>query len=237
MKQQPNELFWARFLAGELTWQERLQLWWQLRTSAELRQQHQAMVQQRLEFELAPEYQANIDQLVARHATKAGARFGWRHLAFVGTPALAAVALVLVLRLPPGDTLTTKGTDVFMLYSHHQGTTELLPEHCHPGDALRARYSTQHPYLLILGQDVSGQVQVLFPFAGSHSQKLLQGQGLTPDSWVLDQRPGEEIFVALFSQQPLAARDIVNQLDQLRQQSLVLPGVVVKEQRCQKVVP
>jgi hypothetical protein len=142
----------------------------------------------------------------------------WRRL----LPVLAACVPVLtVLVLMPrsnsqDDGVTFKGGELRVVSAREGGAPELLVQDStvRAGDALRFAYESREPgHLLVLELDGRGMASVFHPFGGSASAPLpaLQRDFL-PGSVVLDDSPGPEFIVAVFSPRPLEAAPLLAQL-------------------------
>lgn len=86
-----------------------------------------------------------------------------------------------------------------------------------PGDAVRfVAEPAGHHYLLVVSIDGAGKVSVYHPFDGAESAPLAPaGRAEVPGSIVLDCAPGPERIVAVFSDAPLSAAAVGQQLRQL----------------------
>ena len=74
------------------------------------------------------------------------------------------------------------------------------------GDALRLiPYGRDYPWLLVFAVDGAGRAQVVVPFDGGTSQRLGSDGAPLPGSLILDEAPGREALVAVFSRAPLDA--------------------------------
>jgi hypothetical protein len=163
-----------------------------------------------------------LRQLAAREAAAARPA-GLRRL----FPALAlavplALAIVVVPRLvdgPPG--VTTKGDGFRVAIARAAGgAPELAAADAvvGPGDGLRFSYEADRDgHLLVLELDGRGDASVLHPYGAAASGPLAAGQrDFLPGSVVLDDAPGPEVLVAVFSPRPLDAAPL---LEALRRQA------------------
>ncbi len=79
-----------------------------------------------------------------------------------------------------------------------------------PGDRIQFTY-TSGPlnHLVLVGVDGTGVISRYYPDEGSLSQPVVPGsEMILEDSLVLDDAPGPEVFVAVFSDQPLDVTDV-----------------------------
>jgi hypothetical protein len=79
------------------------------------------------------------------------------------------------------------------------------------GDALRFVVSNGTPsFFFLVGIEESGKVSAYYPFAGDRSVRLAAGVDLPlAGSLVLDEAPGGEVFLGLFSPEPLTFDAVV----------------------------
>ena len=79
------------------------------------------------------------------------------------------------------------------------------------GDALRFAYEApEDGHLLVLDLDGRGEASVLHPFGAATSAPLPAGQReFLPGSVVLDDAPGPELLVAVFSRRPVDAAPLL----------------------------
>jgi hypothetical protein len=85
-----------------------------------------------------------------------------------------------------------------------------------PGDSVRFVVEPGgHRYLLVVSIDGAGKVSVYHPFEGAASAPLASAPRVElPESIVLDRAPGPERIFALFSDAPLSAAAVGQQLQQ-----------------------
>ncbi|MBX7113178.1 MAG: DUF4384 domain-containing protein [Myxococcaceae bacterium] len=148
-----------------------------------------------------------------------------------------AAAMVLWVMAPRPDTQTAKGADFFTVVTKRGDDVKSLGATCAPKDQVRARFRSSQRYLLIVGVDATGDVQVLYPMGGISSQTLSDTEGLSPGSWELDEKPGTQRFIAFFSEKPLAVSDVTRVIRAKGASTPLLPKVNVVEQRCEKSAP
>jgi hypothetical protein len=78
----------------------------------------------------------------------------------------------------------------------------------HPGDAVRlVPYRQGYDWLLVFAVDGAGRPQVVVPFEGAGSRRLEADGEPLPGSLVLDEVPGREALIAVFSREPLDRAD------------------------------
>lgn len=142
--------------------------------------------------------------------------------------ALAVPAVLAVVFLPrvlhTGDRgevrLKGPGFRVAVAHGGAGGTIDLGASDAvvRPGDALRFAYEAERDgHLLVLNLDGRGEASVLHPFGAGASAPLAAGRReFLPGSVVLDDAPGPELLVAVFSLRPLEAAPL---LEELRRQA------------------
>lgn len=142
----------------------------------------------------------------------------WRRLLPVLAACVPVLALlVLVPRLLPHESgVTFKGGQFRVVSAREGGEPQPLDNDStvRAGDALRFAYEATEPgHLLVLELDGRGVASVFHPFGGTASAPLpaLQRDFL-PGSVVLDDSPGPEWIVAVFSPRPLEAAPLLAQL-------------------------
>jgi len=90
-----------------------------------------------------------------------------------------------------------RGDDVFR---HEPGTP------LHPGDAIRfLPLAPHHDYLLVLHIGATGEVEVAYPWQGTASGRLPKPGKATKGAAKLDEKLGNEVVVAFYSDSPVAA--------------------------------
>jgi hypothetical protein len=151
------------------------------------------------------------------------------------------LVVVIVPRLVGDDGVRMKGEGFRVVASRAGGAPELLASDAEvrPGDALRFAYeSPEAGHLLVLELDGRGSASVFYPYGADRSAPLAAGQReFLPGSVVLDDAPGPEWLLAVFSSRPLEAAPL---LDMLRAQAgraeptLSCDGCRVSKLRLQK---
>lgn len=178
----------------------------------------------------AQEHEARFQQEILPRtldavATRAGGRLGLRPLRLAvasGLVTAAAAVLVLVFwTAPPTPDLSDRGgvdaedTDIGV----RGGPTldlRILRDgrvlRWAPGDVLRAGdavrlvpFGQGYDWLLVLAVDAGGKTQVVVPFDGGASRRVRGDGEPLPGSLVLDEAPGREALVAVFSREALDA--------------------------------
>lgn len=137
--------------------------------------------------------------------------------------AAAAAGLVLVVALGKGGGTQTED-DVYVGLKGGPGFTVVAQRATggqlevgagtvlHPGD--KVRFVTQpagQAYVLVVGKDSRGAVQVYHPLGGSESVAATSGE--LPQSFELDDALGEERLWAVYSAQPLQAAQVGEALE------------------------
>ncbi|MFY0571155.1 hypothetical protein ACN28E_46005 [Archangium lansingense] len=124
--------------------------------------------------------------------------------------------LVLVPKLGQENGVHLKGGAFRVVVSRAGGPPELLgPDaQVQPGDALRFSYEDiEAGHLLVLELDGRGTASVFHPHGSATSAPLPAGQrDFLPGSVVLDDAPGPEWLVAVFSPRPLEAAPLLEAL-------------------------
>ncbi len=237
MTRHPDALTWSRFLGRELGVFQRLSFARHLRECERCRNRRDALLRERAAFEGAPEREEELSRLLRRAPSS---RPPPRLLFGLGMATAAALALAVFIlpRGEPGeDVLRAKGGSHFELWVNRGDVATQLGDECRPGDALRARYRTDRRYLLVLGRDGTGEIAPLFPPAGTGPVRLVEGEGLTPGSWVLDDRPGREQFIAFFSDAPISEAEASAAVRKAGERTPTLEGAEVQWVGCRKTIP
>ncbi|MFY0528711.1 hypothetical protein ACN28I_37950 [Archangium gephyra] len=124
--------------------------------------------------------------------------------------------LVLVPRLGQEEGVRMKGGAFRVAVSREGSAPELLgPDaQVRPGDALRFAYETPEAgHLLVLELDGRGAASVFHPYGSATSAPLPAAQrDFLPGSVVLDDAPGPEWLLAVFSPRPLEAAPLLESL-------------------------
>ncbi len=142
------------------------------------------------------------------------ARRSWRW-AWVAVPALAAAVLWLVVTRDRQDELGIKGDATWQVFANRNGETFAV----HDGTTLvagdRIRFVVTPngaPYLLVASVDGAGVTSIYYPYGGTQSGPTGGERSELPGSIVLDAAPGPERLYALFSNDPIAADVVTEQL-------------------------
>lgn len=167
-------------------------------------------------------------------------------LALLPTAALAALVLVLlpIVDGTNGGGVLVKGDPFKVVFRRGEASPQVVSADARlrPGDALRFSYDAPSDgYLLILNLDGTGQASVFYPPEGTRSAPIARGAtDFLPGSIVLDEAPGPEWLVAVFSQKPLEAALLLARLKEqagTAQPKLVCDGCRVSTLRLQKQLP
>ncbi len=145
-----------------------------------------------------------VDPLPAR-------RRSWRRWFAVLVPVAAALALLMLRPAedPARSANRLKGGGLSAMQlvegvAQPLAAGEVLGE----GAQIQLRVTTAHPWMILLGVDGTGTVSRYEPVGGETSAPISPGQGVPlSDSLVLDGSPGPEVFVALFSPEPMLVED------------------------------
>ncbi|MDP1821641.1 MAG: hypothetical protein Q8L48_00280 [Archangium sp.] len=163
----------------------------------------------------------------------------WRWLGVLA-PVAAALVLFFVTRPPPDDGVTFKGPPLRVFLKRGDAEPALLPPdgRVKPGDSLRFGYDAPADgYLAVFELDGTEATTVFWPFAGTAGAPVKQSQGLLPGTVVLDDSPGPEWLVAVWSRAPFDTAPLAQQLKgQSTRPSVELKcaGCVVTTQRLLK---
>lgn len=149
-----------------------------------------------------------------RRAAAAPRRRWLRPLLAACVPVL--LVLLIVPRLGEENGVRMKGDAFRVVVSRGGGAPELLAPDAqvHPGDALRFAYEAPEAgHLLVLELDGRGAASVFHPYGSATSAPLAAGQReFLPGSVVLDDAPGPEWLLAVFSPRPLEAAPLLEAL-------------------------
>ncbi|HLL56072.1 MAG TPA: DUF4384 domain-containing protein [Myxococcaceae bacterium] len=159
-----------------------------------------------------------LKQLEGRAAAAPPRRFRW--LVPVLSAAVPVIALVLFIpRLVGTDDpgVRFKGEPFrVVVAAQGTGTPELLApdSQVRAGDALRFAYeAAEDGHLLVLELDGRGAATVFYPYGAQASAPHKAGErDFLPGSVKLDDSPGPELLVAVFSPRPFEAAPLVEQL-------------------------
>ncbi|HEX5750727.1 MAG TPA: hypothetical protein VFZ09_31160 [Archangium sp.] len=156
-----------------------------------------------------------LRQLERRAASQPRRGLRW-WLPVLGACVPLLALLVLVPRLGQDDGVRLKGGAFRVVVSRDGGAPELLGPDAlvRPGDALRFAYeSTEAGHLLVLELDGRGNASVFHPYGAATSAPLAAAQReFLPGSVVLDDAPGPEWLLAVFSPRPLEAAPLLEAL-------------------------
>ncbi|MHB8418538.1 MAG: hypothetical protein ACYDCL_10710 [Myxococcales bacterium] len=137
----------------------------------------------------------------------AAPRARWAAAAGAALALLAAAAAFLVVPNLREAATRAKGGDALELIARHADgrVEEPLPEQAlAAGDALRFRIEAARPaFLVLLDLDSRGGVTAVAPASGA-ARSIPAGRALLEGSYVLDDAPGPERFVALLCDAPVA---------------------------------
>lgn len=151
---------------------------------------------------------------LARGERRSGFHLPWRQ---VLAAALAAAALAVAL-LPagggprPGEDpgVRLKGRGGLSAFVLDEG--EAIPiapgTSLAAGDRIQFRLATSRSHVALLGVDGTGTVSRYLPVGGEESVPFIPGSRPLPDSLVLDDAPGPEVFLAFCSDEALAVEDL-----------------------------
>jgi len=127
-----------------------------------------------------------------------------------------ATGLFIYLHEKPAPSTRIKGTTALTLYAKTaEGKIETRTDHHYqPGENVQFAYScAQNNWFILLSIDQSGTITRFYPTQSDSSVQLPRGQLIPlPNSIILDNYLGKELFVAVFSEHPLNAAAIEDKL-------------------------
>lgn len=153
-----------------------------------------------------------LKQLERRAAVKPKAPW-WRWLMLVAP--VAAALVVFFLLPPPGDGVTLKGSPLRVFLKRGEAEPTPLPAdgRVKAGDSLRFSYDAPADgHLAVFELDGREQVTVFWPYGGAAAAPVKKAQGLLPGAVVLDDSPGPEWLIAVWSSAPFDTAPLARQL-------------------------
>jgi len=158
-------------------------------------------------------------------------RSWWRSLIPASAALAVAVAVVLIVKLPPSvvePAYRAKGGPSLRLFGRRPGTSQGQGQSAattfavtdgaplRAGDQLRFAVANQPAgYLMVASVDGSGHASIYFPFDGQTSAPVTAATAELPGSIILDDAAGPERLFALWSAQPLAREAVLSALQGL----------------------
>lgn len=138
----------------------------------------------------------------------------WRWLL---VPALTAAALLFLVIRPrtASDDLSIKGDAAWQVYANRDGQTFKVKDGARldAGDRIRFVVTPNKAhYVLIASLDGAGAATIYYPYGGTESEWIDDARKELPGSIVLDAAPGPERVFALFSDRPIPADAVIQQL-------------------------
>src|SRR5664279_518229 len=150
--------------------------------------------------------------------TRPVSRRSWRW-ALVAAPALAAAILLLVVTRDRGghddDELGIKGDATWQVFANRNGETFAVHDGTNlmAGDRIRFVVTPNGaPYLLVASVDGAGVASIYYPYGGTQSGPTHGARNELPGSIVLDTASGPERLYAIFSDDPITAESVTEQL-------------------------
>jgi hypothetical protein len=128
---------------------------------------------------------------------------------------LVGAGLVVRLRERPSRFRIKGAADIAMFVKVGEQTIEKRLNHVyHPGEYVQITYScAEADRLALLSIDEQGKVSIYYPSDGDSSVALQKGSNVPlPNSILLDDYIGKELFVAVFSKRPLYVPDVVERV-------------------------
>jgi hypothetical protein len=174
------------------------------------------------DFAASAELRAHFTNQILPRTQPRKARSSW--LVFAVPAFAAAIAIIAVVTRhreappPPPPELAIKGDATWQVFANRDGQTFTVHDgaQLEPGDRIRfAVIPDGAHYLLVASIDGAGTASIYFPYGGSESAALPAPAGarsLLPGSIVLDAAPGPERMFAIFSDEPIAADQVIEQL-------------------------
>lgn len=234
MSWHPSDLMWTQMVDQALTIPQRVRLKFHLRRCERCRLQAQALIQERETFTADPLTLRAIAARVAHQEAPSPQLWPWWTRIGLGAAASAAIAiLVVTVSSTRDDTFSLKGGDSLELVLKRGHEVMPLGERCLPGDAIRARVRSTRRYVLLISLDATGKVSLLFPSAGQASEPVPAENEFIPGSWELDEVPGRERIIAVFSDAPLEFSSVSEALGK----SVAIEGAAIVERSCVKASP
>ncbi|HEX4449258.1 MAG TPA: DUF4384 domain-containing protein [Kofleriaceae bacterium] len=173
------------------------------------------------DFESAAALREHFSAQILPRTQPRKARPSWLVFAMPAFAVAVAVAVVAlrprphVVAAPPPE-LAIKGDATWQVFANRNGQTFTVHDgaRLEPGDRIRfAVIPDGAHYLLVASIDGAGTVSIYYPFGGSESAALPAGdRSLLPGSIVLDAAPGPERMFAIFSDEPVVADQVADQL-------------------------
>ncbi len=140
--------------------------------------------------------------------------FSWKSLIPLGSIAL----LLLVFRFgvfAPNEIRFKGSSEIgFYILDRGESVKGKRVQTVHAGDQIRlTSNSSQYPYVIIYGIEEDGTLNRYYPDRGDMSFPVPVGEPtLFPDSIILDASPHNELFVGVFSHQPLSVAGVEEKL-------------------------
>ncbi|MFT3693769.1 MAG: DUF4384 domain-containing protein [Kofleriaceae bacterium] len=144
-------------------------------------------------------------------------RWGWFAVMAFGLAAAIALLVMWPRKVEQPPELAIKGDATWQLFANRAGQTFAV----HDGAPLAAGDSVRFVvtpngarYVLVVSVDGAGNASIYYPYGGTRSIALAPGEARIelPGSIVLDAAPGPERVFALFSDQPIEAASVTQQL-------------------------
>jgi len=169
------------------------------------------------DYELAASLREHFIVNVLARTQPRRSRVSWPWLA---APALAVAIGVLVVIARPRPVaqpdLAIKGDATWHVFANRDGQTFAIHDgaQLEPRDRIRFAVTPDGArYLLVASIDGSGAVSIYFPYGGDASARLDPGDHVElPGSIVLDAAPGPERMFAVFSDEPIEAAAVADEL-------------------------
>jgi anti-sigma factor RsiW len=203
-----------RYLADDLSPPERAAVADALRSQPGLKERLAALQADDAAFLAAHPFEDVLAGLKARAVDVVPERRPkpWRRWVALMVPLAAALALLVLPSTddPARSANRLKGGGLIAMQLV-EGVAQPLSagEAVEAGTRIQFRASTVHPWMILVGVDGTGTVSRYEPVGGELSAPIAPGQG-TPlaDSLVLDGSPGPEVFVAVFSDEPMLVEEV-----------------------------
>ncbi len=131
---------------------------------------------------------------------------------------VGGLGLLQVYRQPHQDGFRSKGAvSIDVLVMSRGGELQARPDHIyHPGERIQLTYScAQDSRLILVSIDERGEITSYYPSEGDSSISIQPGQDIPlPHSIELDDYIGQEMLIAVFSEDPVALADVTERIRQ-----------------------
>jgi len=140
---------------------------------------------------------------------------------FYAIAALVLISISLSIYYPRRDqkTYRTKGkTDISLYVLNAEGAIEKRTDGVYyPQERIQITYScSENNYFMLFSTDTTGAVTTFYPASGDSSVVLTPGANLPlPNSIILDDYTGKEMYIAVFSPRALRKASVLAQIEKI----------------------